>query len=163
MLSYRKASLTDIETIRRLASEIWTSSYKEMLSAAQIEYMLNWMYSAETIAKEMHEGVLWEIIDYENNPIGYIALTPEGEKLKLNKLYLSRNIQGKGVGQEALKHIIEYAKNCGYKELYLTVNQRNYNAMKAYEKAGFIKTDFKVFDIGGGFVMDDYIYSYSLV
>src|SRR4030042_2440319 len=140
MLIYRKAYLSDIQTLRRLAREIWTASYTEMLSAAQIEYMLKWMYSAETIEKEMQEGVLWEIIEFDTNPIGYISLTPEGKKIKLNKLYLSRNIQGKGFGLEALKHIIEYSKKCGFEQLYLTVNQRNYNAMKAYEKAGFIRT-----------------------
>jgi diamine N-acetyltransferase len=162
MVSYRKATLTDIETLRSLAREIWTASYSKMLSAAQLEYMLNWMYSRETIEKEMKEGVLWELIEYENKPIGYIAVTPEGEELKLNKIYILRTLQGKGIGQDALRHVMEYAKTNDYKKLCLTVNQRNYNAIKAYEKAGFKRTDFKVFDIGGGFVMDDYIYTYNL-
>ena len=163
MLKYRNADFKDIPTLQYLAREIWVTSYTQMLSAEQIEYMLNWMYSAETIEKEMNEGVIWKIIELEDKPIGYIAATPEKEELKLNKLYILRNLQGRGIGQEALKYVMEYARTKGFKKLYLTVNQRNYNAIKAYEKAGFVRTDFKIFDIGGGFVMDDYIYSYSLI
>ena len=154
MLTYIQATQSDIPLLRALAHEIWTTSYTKMLSAEQIEYMLNWMYS--------EEGVQWELIRMGDETIGYIAVTPEEEKLKLNKLYLLRTIQGKGLGQQALAHVIDYARQSGYKSLYLTVNQRNYNAIKAYEKAGFVRTEFKIFDIGGGFVMDDFIYSMEL-
>jgi ribosomal protein S18 acetylase RimI-like enzyme len=39
------------------------------------------------------------------------------------------------------------------------VNKRNRNAIAAYEKYGFRIVDSVVKDIGGGFVMDDYIMS----
>ena len=162
MLTYIQATESDIPLLRTLAREIWTTSYTKMLSAEQIEYMLNWMYSEEAIRKEMNEGARWELIRMGDKTIGYIAVTPEDEKLKLNKLYLLRTTQGKGLGQLALTHVIDYARQFGYKSLYLTVNQRNYNAIKAYEKGGFTRIEFKIFDIGGGFVMDDFIYSMEL-
>jgi ribosomal protein S18 acetylase RimI-like enzyme len=162
MLKFTKANKSDIETIQILAREIWTISYREMLSAEQMEYMLNWMYSSETIQKEMESGVLWELIEMEGKAIGYISLTPENKELKLNKLYILPGIQGKGIGQQSLAHVIEYGKANKFESLYLTVNQRNFRAIKAYEKAGFIRKEFKVFDIGNGFVMDDYIYTYQL-
>jgi len=162
MLNFVKATTSDIDTIRLLAHEIWTTSYREMLSSEQMEYMLNWMYSEDTIKSEILGNVHWEIVEEDNKPIGYIALTPEEDILKLNKLYILSTIQGKGIGQLALNHVISYGKENGFKQVYLTVNQRNFRAIKAYEKAGFIRTDYKVFDIGGGFIMDDYIYTFYL-
>jgi diamine N-acetyltransferase len=162
MISFIKASKSNIENIRQLARDIWSVSYREMLSEKQREYMLNWMYSYSTIEMELEQGVIWELIEMDNISIGYIALTPEKEVLKLNKLYILPNIQGKGLGQLALSHVINYAKENSFKEVYLTVNKGNSKAIKAYKKAGFICTDSKVFDIGGGYSMDDYIYSYFL-
>ena len=162
MLTFQKACTTDIPILRKLAREIWTVSYGEMLPARQIEYMLNWMYSEETIQQEMDKEVLWELIRLDDENIGFIALTPEAEVLKLNKLYILGNLHGQGFGQAALRHVIEYGTSKGFQKIYLTVNKQNAKAMKAYEKAGFIRTDSLVSDIGDGFVMDDYIYTYPV-
>lgn len=162
MLTFRKVTTKDVESIQHLAREIWTISYANMISAEQIEYMLSWMYAPETILKELDQGVVWEFIEWDKQTIGFIAITPESKKLKLNKLYILPNTQGKGIGQEALKHVLDYARDKGFCSVYLTVNKGNSNAIKAYTKAGFKCIDNKVFDIGGGYVMDDYIYAYVL-
>ncbi|HEX2936510.1 MAG TPA: GNAT family N-acetyltransferase [Bacteroidales bacterium] len=162
MLTFRKIAVPDIMTVNKLAQDIWTVSYAEMLSPAQIEYMLNWMYAPATIETEINEGVLWEFIEEEGSPIGFIAVTPLKEELKLNKLYIHPAEQGKGIGQAALQHVFDHGKKNGFKSVYLTVNKGNTKAIKAYTKAGFVCTDSKVFDIGGGYVMDDYIYTYVL-
>jgi diamine N-acetyltransferase len=162
MITFKKASINEIGLLRQLADNIWKISYNSMLSAEQIEYMLNWMYSPETIEKEINEGIVWEIIYVEEKPAGFLVVTAEKESLKLNKLYIAPGFQGKGIGQEALNYVISYGKNNSFKEVYLTVNKGNAKAIKAYEKAGFVCTDSKIFDIGGGYVMDDFIYSYYL-
>lgn len=46
--------------------------------------------------------------------------------------------------------------------IYLTVNKHNKRAIAAYERFGFARTEEAASDIGGGFVMDDYIYTYDL-
>ena len=162
MLSFRKVTISEIPVVTLLAREIWTVSYREMISSAQIEYMLNWMYAPATIEKEINEGVLWEFIEEGSLPIGFIAVTPDKDELKLNKLYIDPTKQGKGFGQIALQHVIDYGRNNGFKSVFLTVNKGNTKAIKAYTKAGFVCTNSKVFDIGGGYVMDDYIYTYVL-
>lgn len=162
MITIKNAGLTDISTLRKLADEIWHEAYSQILSPEQIDYMLNWMYSAETIEKEINEGAIWEIIFYDENPIGFIATTIEGSALKLNKLYTYPSFHGKGIGQAAIEHVKQSGVSLGLKTLYLTVNKGNHKAIKAYEKAGFERTDSKVFDIGGGYVMDDYIYTFYL-
>jgi diamine N-acetyltransferase len=162
MITIKTASFDEIETIRQLADKIWHEAYAEILSPEQISYMLNWMYSSETIRNEILEGTCWEAISEGNIPIGFISTTVEGSSLKLSKLYINPEYHSKGYGQESLNHTKEMARGKGPKSVYLTVNKGNLKAMKAYEKAGFTRTGSKVFDIGSGYVMDDFIYTYVL-
>jgi ribosomal protein S18 acetylase RimI-like enzyme len=45
----------------------------------------------------------------------------------------------------------------GAPAVWLQVNKRNAGAIGAYRKAGFDIINEAVFEIGGGFVMDDYL------
>lgn len=162
-LTFRRASAKDIELLGLLAREIWTSCYPGIISIEQIEYMLRLMYSKETIGKEINDGVRWEIMEYKGKPIGFIAVTISNNgDAKLNKLYMKESFHGMGFGQQALQHVVDFSRELNLKQVYLTVNKGNVNAMKAYSRFGFKQTDAVVNDIGGGYVMDDYIYTYSL-
>src|ERR1035437_574281 len=95
-------------------------------------------------------------------PDRFSFLTPSNDTIKLNKLYLKAEQQGKGFGKAGLKYVIDYARDNHFKRVYLTVNKNNIKAIKTYEKTGFVRTESVVNDIGGGFVMDDYIYSFEI-
>jgi len=163
MLTFKRASHTDIELLRTLAREIWTTCYPGIISMDQIEYMLDLMYSNETIYNEISEGVIWEVLEYKSKPIGFIAVTISDDgTAKLNKLYMKNVHHGKGLGQQALEHVVGLAKKQDLKEVHLTVNKGNINAIKAYERFGFVRTDDVVNDIGNGYVMDDFIYTFRI-
>ncbi len=162
MLTFRKATKDDIGLLIDMAHEIWLSYYPSIISIDQINYMLQLMYSQKAIEKELGDGVVWEIIENETTSVGFLSYTIGDEDIKLNKLYLKTAHHGKGYGKIALNHAIDYARLNQYKRVYLTVNKNNVKAIIAYEKTGFVRTDSIVIDIGGGFVMDDYIYSYWL-
>ena len=159
MFSIRIAIIEDIELIQALAREIWITHYTGILSADQIEYMLNLMYSENTVREEIKNGVLWQLITLDEIPKGFLSLTTSVNKLKLNKLYLLPGYHGHGFGQMALAHVVDYAESHNISEIHLTVNKKNYKAIKAYEKAGFTKSGSQVTDIGNGYVMDDFKYS----
>jgi ribosomal protein S18 acetylase RimI-like enzyme len=163
MVIFRVSTINDIPILQSLAREIWFAHYTGLLSADQIEYMLDLMYSTKTIEQEINSGVIWEEVLVDSEPAGFIAYTNMSGKLKLNKLYLKPEIHGKGIGQQALSHVIDYARKNKIKEIYLSVNKKNYKAIKAYEKAGFKYTESKVVDIGHGYVMDDFVYTYDVL
>ncbi len=50
----------------------------------------------------------------------------------------------------------------GARRLILSVNKRNIRAIAAYRRNGFIIAESVVTDIGGGFVMDDYVMTKEL-
>lgn len=146
-----------IPTLRQLAREIWDEHYIKILSQEQIDYMLDLFYSTEKIKSEIEEGVIWEILMEEEKPIGYLACKIEPEKLYISKIYLKAETRRKGLGKFLLSRAIELAEQNDKKAIYLNVNKYNADSIAFYERNGFKKVDEGVFDIGNGYVMDDYI------
>ena len=121
--------------------------------------MLDWMYSAATIRAEMERGITWELIeDFEGRATGFLSFQLESdERVKLNKLYVLPELQGRGIGRLGLAHVLERAAVLCAKSVWMQVNKRNTRAIAAYQKAGFHIAQEAVFQIGEGFVMDDYL------
>lgn len=157
-LSFRAASSADIPLLRDLADRVWRPSYANMLAPAQIDYMLGRMYAADVIAAEMARGMRWVVVDETGRPAGYLSLsaTPHGDA-ELHKLYLLPEHQGAGLGQAVLRHALAVSAAAGSRRITLRVNKGNARALRSYARAGFRIADAIVADIGGGFVMDDFI------
>ncbi|MEG2601476.1 MAG: GNAT family N-acetyltransferase, partial [Carnobacterium sp.] len=47
-------------------------------------------------------------------------------------------------------------------KIQLTVNKYNDKSIAAYKKMGFVTVKEQVADIGGGYIMDDFVMEYSL-
>ena len=158
MLIFHTAGEEDIPALRTLATRIWRESYSKMISREQMAYMLEWMYSAEAIRSELSEGVLWEIVRLDGEDAGYLSVTFGADGVaKLNKLYILPELQGKGHGQAMLAHVFAEASEREMREMRLQVNKGNVRAQRAYERHGFERVEEAVFDIGGGYIMDDFI------
>ena len=157
-LHIRAAIEADIPTLRALAERTWRVSYAGMITPGQIDYMLAWMYAPEQIARELRGGVAWELALVDDAPAGFFSLTLEnGGRAKLNKLYVAPERQRRGIGAALLQRAETVAAECGAREVWLQVNKRNEGARRMYERAGYAVESAAVFEIGGGFVMDDFL------
>ena len=164
MIAFQNASVIDVSLLQELAHTIWYSHYPGIITNEQIAYMLKEMYSGIIIEKEILQGYSWTIIKDNEQPIGFMEfhLEKESNSVKLSKLYILVSQHGKGIGQQAIDYVKNISKKIGASSLFLTVNKENKKAIKAYEKSGFTKDKETVFDIGNGFVMDDYVMKYTL-
>ena len=160
----RAAEVEDLATVRALAQEIWPACYKEIISAAQIEYMLEQMYSLEQLRADAAAGIAFDLLLEGEVPIGFASYGATGNhgECKLHKLYLLPSHHGRGLGSLLIRHVIDTMKKRGFATLVLNVNKRNAAAIAAYRRNGFVTREEVVIDIGGGFVMDDYVMTLSL-
>ncbi len=162
MLDFKKVEVLNIPFLQLLANEIWNDSYQEMISQSQIDYMLDLMYSDEQLLKEINQNYHWYFMDFNNQTIGFLCFYPKDEKMFLSKIYVKKEFQGKGLAKFALDFIANETRKLQYKSLFLTVNKGNKNAIQSYKKFGFIIKESEIFDIGNGFIMDDYIMEFTL-
>lgn len=162
-IQYQVVSPENIHLIRPLAEKIWQKTYGPLLTPAQIEYMLPMMYSKERITREIEEGYIWELLMVNGQFLGYLDYKlMEDNRVFLSKIYLDTNQQQRGLGKTMLEHVLAFAKAKEAKAVYLTVNKQNTNAISFYERNGLNCIESKTFDIGNGYVMDDYIYQIDL-
>ena len=152
-----------LPAIAALAEVIWRAHYPGIISPAQIEYMLGRMYALDVLTGELESGISWDQLLVRETLAGFASYGPvRRRQCKLHKLYLHPQWQRQGLGTLLLQHVARTAREYGATTLVLTVNKRNTNAVGAYRKNGFEVRESVVTDIGGGFVMDDYVMARSL-
>lgn len=154
------ASGEHLPAIAELAGVIWRACYPGIISRAQIDYMLARMYTLDTMREEIcSQGIHYDLLLVDGKPAGFASYGPASESgvMKLHKLYLLPELHGCGLGSRLLQHCEREVRAAGARRLILSVNKRNAKAIAAYKRNGFVVADSVVTDIGGGFVMDDYI------
>ncbi|MET3038128.1 GNAT family N-acetyltransferase [Chryseobacterium sp. NRRL B-14859] len=161
-----KATEKDIPLIQDLARRSWEKAYAEILSKEQMEYMLSEMYSDTEIAGHLQNPHYhYYLIQDENNASyeGFIGYEHhyEDNATKLHRIYLVPESKGKGFGKEALLFLNQKVRESGNERIILNVNKYN-SAKKFYESQGYRVYGEGVFDIGNGFVMDDYLMEFLI-
>jgi GNAT superfamily N-acetyltransferase len=150
----------DAGRLYSLAREIWYAHYPAIISVAQIEYMLEERYNAAVLLAELRrDGIWWDKLLVAGEMAGFASyfLTANAGEMKLDKLYVHPRLQRHGYGGMMIARACELARSHGCSRLVLAVNKNNRSAIGAYLKHGFSIGESVVKDIGGGFVMDDYI------
>lgn len=155
-----KATEQDIEKNQDLARRSWESTYSEIISASQLDYMLNEMYSEQELQSHFqHPNYRYFlVIDDDLNDAGFIGFENHSEEntTKLHRIYLVPESKGKGLGKKTLEFLTEKVKENGDNRIILNVNKYN-SALKFYESQGYQVYGEGVFDIGNGYVMDDFL------
>jgi ribosomal protein S18 acetylase RimI-like enzyme len=155
----------DADTVSALAAVIWHAHYPGIITVAQIDYMLAQRYNPLLLREELRrDGLWWDVLLVNGVATGYASyyLTDVPDEMKLDKLYLQPALHRRGLGERLARHVMARSRECGCRWLTLAVNRNNHKAIAAYEKWGFQTTATSVRDIGGGFVMDDYLMAIKL-
>ncbi|HUJ28870.1 MAG TPA: GNAT family N-acetyltransferase [Myxococcales bacterium] len=153
----RPATADELPLVSELAGRIWRAHYPAIIGSAQVEYMLAWMYDVAQLRRDVERGVVYELLLEGGRAVGFCGYEPIGRELKLHKLYLEVSEHGRGLGSQMLKHVEDQARRRGLPTVVLGVNRGNAKAIRAYERNGYrVRQELKT-DIGGGFVMDDFI------
>ena len=152
----------DIETLSKIATAIIREHYDPIVGHEQNTYMIDRFQSVHAITSQLENGYIYFLVLEKDIPIGFVGLILKQDYLYISKLYLQKDFRGQGRSKDILGLIIDIAKKNGLNRLELNVNKYNYNSIKAYEHLGFKRIRDEVNDIGNGYVMDDYVYEYSI-
>lgn len=154
-LVFKKAVPSDSPIIAQLADTIWKKHYPSIISNAQIEYMLEFMYSETSIKKQMAEGHEFTIVYNEKEPLGYASISSKDGNYYLHKFYVDVDKHRNGIGKKLYDHLLSIMNDP--RSIELTVNRQNIKAINFYFKMGFTIDHVADFDIGKGYVMNDFV------
>jgi len=149
-----------IARLAHIADEIWHEYWPDLIGLAQTDYMVDKFQSSQALTQAIHsDGYQYYLLMDEENIVGYMGVHPEvpAGRLFLSKLYLYKTERGKGYASEAIRFLELLCRENGLASIYLTVNKGNDLAIRAYIGKGFETIEAVETDIGGGFIMDDFI------
>ena len=163
MVEIRKAGSADLPQIQAIVYETWPVAYGEILSKAQLEYMLETFYNLSALEQTMATGQDFHIAFEEGIVAGFIGIQAfiDQDELKLHKFYVLPQFQGKGIGNVLFEKAVLEAKKHGFSRFFLNVNRFN-KAIQYYESKGMRICKQEDIPIGNGYLMEDYVMELEL-
>ena len=157
-LEIRPADTDDINIIGWLAQQIWPVAYRDIITKAQLEYMLQLIYSPDSLKEQMRLGHQFLIAELDEEPVGFASYSPLTESgiFKLHKLYVMPKLHGKGLGKALLDFVTDAVLSLGATTLRVNMNRHN-KAKTFYERNGFKIVGEEDIDIGNNYFMNDYV------
>lgn len=166
MLTIYPASSEDYPVIQRIAHATWPTTFGEILSSTQIQYMLDWMYSIPSLQEQVEtKGHRFLLAREEEKVLGFLSYEHSylgKPTTKIHKIYVLPATQGKGIGRVLLEKAAQKAREAGNTSLSLNVNRYN-KALEFYKKLGFALIEQEDITIGQGFLMEDYVLEKQLL
>ncbi|WP_281637829.1 GNAT family N-acetyltransferase [Flavobacterium marginilacus] len=160
MITISEAVNSDIKTIQDIVYKTWPITYGEILSAEQLQYMLDLFYSDEALTAQFDEKQqLFHLITEEETVLGFIGIEhhyQKENKTKIHKIYILPETQGRGIGRIAVEAVEKLALENNSDSLLLNVNRFN-KALNFYQKIGFEVFEEVNIEIGNGYLMEDFV------
>jgi diamine N-acetyltransferase len=154
MIVLKNVSIQDIPIIQSLANKIWNEHYTSIIGEAQIKYMLGLFYNEKSLSEQMSYGQVFYLIEKEGLVGGFLSITAKNEEeFFIHKFYI--DLRGKGMGKKVFEMLFTLFPKT--KIVRLNVNKHNFKSINFYFKLGFQIENMAVFEIGNGYVMDDFM------
>ncbi len=148
----------DLKIVQEIVFETWPVAYGEILSQAQLTYMLDKFYTIESLEATIDEGHSYYVYSENDIPLGFLGVQAglETDSLKIHKLYVLPKNQGKNIGLKLFQCAENLTKAMNLNRIFLNVNRFN-KAKKFYEKIGMKICKVEDIEIGNGYLMEDFV------
>jgi ribosomal protein S18 acetylase RimI-like enzyme len=150
---------SQFNSIRDIAQRTWPDAYSEIITTAQLDYMLEMMYSIEALERNLAAGHQFVLAQEDGKYLGFTAYEHgyKGEnRTHIHKIYVLPEAQGKSVGRRLMQFVQKSAAENGSGKVTLNVNRKN-KAQFFYRKLGFDIAETVDIEIGEGYLMEDYV------
>jgi ribosomal protein S18 acetylase RimI-like enzyme len=149
-MTIRRATSTDIETIRHIAKESWETDYPNLLSRETIEEGFEEWYAPERIKSELEKDDAILLIGVENNKaVGFAHGIRAQRTGHILRVYVTPDYRDQGVGSNLLTSTRDALLTRGVDQIQAMVLAENDPGNAFYRAFGFEKIDEQETIVGG--------------
>lgn len=135
-LTIRKITKPDNPEIEKIIKQVLTEHGVNKPGTAYYDNSLQQMFEFYSAPKS-----IYFIAEENNRVVGGGGIFPTDglpeDTCELVKMYLLSEMRGKGIGKLLIDASLEFAKQAGFKRVYLETMKELEKAVKIYEKLGF--------------------------
>jgi ribosomal protein S18 acetylase RimI-like enzyme len=156
-LKIRKVTLSEAAILLNLSRQTFFDAFAERNNAADMNFYAAKAFTLTKIESELNEPLsrfYFAVVDDET--VGYLKINTGAAQNELNedggleveRIYILAKHQGKQFGGILLNFAIQLAKSEDHGSIWLGVWENNYNAIRFYERCGFVKFGSHQFMLG---------------
>ena len=167
----RNCTPEDFETLRALSIRTYYETFAHLNTAEDMTAYLEDAFNVERLTKEFNDAnSSFYLLYADGNLAGYLKLNEalsqtdinDSDSLEIERIYVSSEFQGVGIGRYLMEQAIAIAKERNKKYVWLGVWEKNEKAIRFYKKNGFYEIGTHKFVMGKD-VQTDYIMQKFLV
>lgn len=147
-IAVRYAKVEDLPYIRHLGITVFSATFGHSVPPSELQVYLDEYYSHASIKREFENPAkeLLVAIDANNVILGFALLTQDSsepcvehinDKIELQRIYVSSEYQGLGIGRLLFEEIEKVAKRKAFRYMWLGVWLENTKAQRVYRKRGY--------------------------
>ena len=153
----------DLDKLIQISQKTYYDTFIESNSAEDMQIYLETSMSRERLLMELNnKESIFYLAYVDNELIGYLKINKgaaqtenfEQPCLELERIYILKEYHGKKLALLLLQKAIEQAKEMDAKFIWLGVWEKNFRALRFYEKNGFVKFGEHNFAMGNDIQID---------
>lgn len=154
---FRQCSIDDLDILRDFSRQRFFETFSAMNTQENMTSYLEEFFSTEKIRNGLTDANTAFYFLYRNGKLaGYLKLNEapaqtdihDEQSLEIERIYVSREFQGEGLGRFLMDKAINIAAQRNKKYIWLGVWEKNDKALRFYQKSGFYQIGTHLFVIG---------------
>lgn len=148
---------SEVDTLAHLGRATFRESFEDQNNPEDFNTYLDSAFAKALLSQELlNSHCHYFFVKDGDKIIGYLKFnTGEAQNelkevngIELERIYLVKNEQGKGIGKTLLDFAENYAKQLDKNYIWLGVWEHNLDAIRLYERVGYQKFDTHIYPIG---------------
>lgn len=156
-IELRPCTPDELILLQSMARKTYDDTFRHLNTPENMQAYLNEAFAMETLLSQLQNPDSHFFFLYTDGTLsGYLKLNEGSAQtddlgphaLELERIYVLRDFQGKGLGARMMDFAVTEAKRAGKKILWLGVWEKNTSAIAFYKKQGFVPSGTHSFWMG---------------
>jgi ribosomal protein S18 acetylase RimI-like enzyme len=145
-INIRLCSLKELDTLQEIGYETYDDTFRSMNTQETINKYLQKAFNKEKLSAELNNmSSKFYFIYADNNLVGYLKINDapaqsdinDHQSIEVERIYIRKAYKGKGLGKQLMHYAIQLAKEMKKNYVWLSVCEKNTDAISFYIKMGF--------------------------
>ncbi|MEE4349144.1 MAG: GNAT family N-acetyltransferase [Pacificimonas sp.] len=158
-ITYRAPTKADLPALGDIGRRTFTATFGHLYSEKDLNDFLEMVWGDAALAEEFTTGErAWQIAERDGRMVGYVkvgkpytehpAPEPGRRVTELAQLYVEEGVKGTGVADTLMTWAIDWATDCEFHDMILSVWAENARAQRFYARYGFTEIGRHIFMVG---------------